>query len=46
MKALILVEVQNGFLPGGTLAVSDGDAIIPVAHKLRTAFPFVVATQD
>ena len=46
MKALILVDIQNDFLPGGALAVPDGDAVIPVANKLQGAFPLVVATQD
>jgi nicotinamidase/pyrazinamidase len=46
MKALILVDIQNDFLLGGALAVPDGDAVIPVANKLQTAFPLVVATQD
>src|SRR5712671_6770309 len=46
MKALILVDIQNDFLPSGALAVPDGDAVIPVANKLQSAFPVVVATQD
>jgi len=46
MKALILVDIQNDFLPGGALAVPDGDAVIPVTNKLQLAFPLVVATQD
>lgn len=46
MKALILVDIQNDFLPGGALAVPDGDAIIPVANRLQPMFPLVVATQD
>src|SRR6266550_6401659 len=46
MKALILVDIQNDFLPGGALAVPDGDQIIPVANRLQAAFPLVVATQD
>src|SRR5207245_11521321 len=46
MKALILIDIQNDFLPGGALAVPDGDAVIPVANKLQSAFPLVVATQD
>jgi nicotinamidase/pyrazinamidase len=46
MKALILVDIQNDFLPGGALAVPDGDAVIPVANKLQVVFPLVVATQD
>jgi len=46
MKALILVDLQNDFLPGGALAVPDGDAVIPIANQLQAAFPLVVATQD
>jgi nicotinamidase/pyrazinamidase len=46
MKALILVDIQNDFLPGGALAVPDGDKVIPVVNKLQLAFPLVVATQD
>lgn len=46
MKALILVDLQNDFLPGGALAVPDGDAVIPVANQLQALFPLVVATQD
>jgi len=46
MKALILVDIQNDFLPGGALAVSAGDTVIPVANTLQTVFPLVVATQD
>ncbi len=46
MKALILVDIQNDFLPGGALAVPDGDKVIPIANKLQSLFPLVVATQD
>lgn len=46
MKALILVDIQNDFLPGGALAVPNGDKVIPIATKLQAAFPLVVATQD
>ena len=46
MKALILVDIQNDFLPGGALAVPDGDAVIPRANELQAVFPLVVATQD
>ena len=46
MKALILVDIQNDFLPCGALAVPDGDAVIPVANRLQTMFPLVAATQD
>lgn len=46
MKSLILVDIQNDFLPGGALAVPDGDAVIPVVNAIQPAFPLVVATQD
>ena len=46
MKALILVDIQNDFLPGGALAVPNGDAVIPVVNRLQPMFPLVVATQD
>ncbi|MGD0816397.1 MAG: bifunctional nicotinamidase/pyrazinamidase [Verrucomicrobiota bacterium] len=46
MKALIIVDIQNDFLPGGALAVPDGDLIVPIANRLQTMFPLVVATQD
>ena len=46
MKALILIDIQNDFLPGGALAVPEGDKVIPVVNRLQPAFPVVVATQD
>ena len=46
MNALIIVDVQNGFLPGGALAVADGDRVIPVINALQPQFELVVATQD
>jgi nicotinamidase/pyrazinamidase len=46
MKALIIVDVQNDFLPGGALAVPGGDAIVPVVNRLLPDFPLIVATQD
>jgi len=46
MKALILVDLQNDFLPGGALAVLDGDKVVPLANQLQCVFPLVVATQD
>src|SRR5512147_565922 len=46
MKCLILVDLQNDFLPGGALAVPEGDKVIPVVNKLQPMFPLVVATQD
>lgn len=44
--ALILVDLQNDFLPGGALAVPSGDDVLPVARRLCQLFPLVVATQD
>lgn len=46
MNALILVDIQNDFLPGGALAVPRGDEVVPVANRLMERFPLVVATQD
>ena len=46
MKALILVDIQNDFLPGGALAVPHGDEVVPVANKVSPRFDLVVATQD
>ena len=43
---LLVVDVQNDFLPGGALAVPDGDAAIPVVNRVGAAFPHVVLTQD
>ena len=44
--ALIIVDIQNDFLPGGTLAVDGGDEIIPTINSLQKYFSLVVATQD
>jgi nicotinamidase/pyrazinamidase len=46
MRCLLLVDIQNDFLPGGALAVPGGDQVIPVANALATSFALVVATQD
>ncbi len=46
MQALIVVDVQNDFLPGGALAVPEGDAVVPVINRIMPAFGLVVATQD
>lgn len=46
MKALLLIDIQNDFLPGGALAVNDGDQVIPIANRLMDSFPLVIATQD
>lgn len=46
MEALILVDLQNDFMPGGALPVPDGNAVVPVANRLMPRFDLVVATQD
>ncbi len=46
MRALIAVDLQNDFMPGGALAVPQGNAVIPVANAVMPRFPLVVATQD
>ena len=45
-SALLVIDVQNCFLPGGSLAVKDGDKIVPVINKLAKGFTNVVMTQD
>lgn len=45
-QALIIVDLQPDFLPGGPLGVSDGDAVIPLVLELMSRFEIVVATQD
>ena len=44
--ALILVDIQKDFLPGGALAVPDGDAVTAVANRVQGQFPHVIATKD
>ncbi len=46
MKALILVDIQNDFCPGGALEVKDGDAVVKVANDIMDEFDLVIATQD
>jgi nicotinamidase/pyrazinamidase len=46
MKTLILVDIQNDFIPGGTLPVPEGDRIVPLVNRLQDRFDLVVATQD
>ncbi len=45
-SALLIVDVQKDFCPGGALAVSRGDNIIPVINRIAPDFPVVVATRD
>ena len=44
--ALVVVDVQNCFLPGGSLVVAKGDEIIPLINKIAKSFQNVVLTQD
>jgi nicotinamidase/pyrazinamidase len=44
--ALLVIDVQNDFCPGGALAVTDGDQVVPVANRLSARFPHVLLTQD
>ncbi|PYM22743.1 MAG: nicotinamidase [Candidatus Rokuibacteriota bacterium] len=43
---LLVVDVQNGFVPGGNLPVKEGDQIVPLINRLARAFEHVVLTQD
>jgi len=43
---LVVVDVQNGFMPGGALAVPRGDEVVPVINRLAARFENVVLTQD
>ena len=44
--ALVVIDVQNDFCPGGALAVADGDAVVPACNALIRRFEHVVLTQD
>jgi nicotinamidase/pyrazinamidase len=46
MKSLVIVDVQNDFMPGGSLEVPHGDLIVPVINRLQGQFDLIVATQD
>ena len=46
MRALILVDIQNDFVAGGTLEVPNGEQIVPLVNVLASNFELVVATQD
>ena len=45
-KGLLIIDVQNDFCPGGSLAVPEGDLIVPVINRIMPLFDVVVATQD
>jgi nicotinamidase/pyrazinamidase len=45
-SALIVIDVQNCFLPGGSLAVKDGEQVVPIINRLAKSFANVVLTQD
>ncbi len=45
-SALIVVDVQNCFVPGGTLPVGKGDEVVPVINQLAKAFGNIIVTQD
>jgi nicotinamidase/pyrazinamidase len=45
-SALIVVDVQNCFVPGGTLPVNKGDEVVPIINRIASAFQNVVLTQD
>ncbi len=46
MKALILVDIQNDFMPSGTLPVPEGDQIVSLVNEIQEKFDLIVATQD
>jgi nicotinamidase/pyrazinamidase len=46
MDALLIIDIQNDFCPGGALEVPEGDTIIPVVNTLSDQFDIVLQTQD
>ena len=46
MKTLLIIDVQNDFVPGGSLPVPNGDKIVPVINAMQHKFDLVIATQD
>jgi nicotinamidase/pyrazinamidase len=46
MKALLVVDVQNDFCPGGALAVTSGDKVVPIINHLMAHFDVIVASKD
>ena len=45
-SVLLVIDVQNCFLPGGSLAVKDGDQVVPIINRIAKSFADVVMTQD
>ena len=46
MKVLVVVDVQNDFMPGGSLGVPKGNEIVPVINAIQDSFDLIIATQD
>ncbi len=46
MKAFLIIDVQNDFCQGGSLAVKDGEQVVPVINRLQEKFDLILATQD
>jgi nicotinamidase/pyrazinamidase len=46
MRTLVVIDVQNDFMPGGPLAVPQGNEIVPVINKIENYFDLIVVTQD
>lgn len=46
MKTLVIIDMQNDFIPGGSLAVPEGDQIVVLINQLQEKFDLVIATQD
>lgn len=46
MKALLIVDMQNDFMPGGALPVPQGNEIIPFINQIQNHFPLIIASQD
>lgn len=46
MNALLLIDIQNDFIPGGSLSVPEGDKVVNIANSIQDKFDLVIATQD
>jgi|SRR5690554_4327202 len=46
MKVLVVVDVQNDFMPSGSLGVPKGDEIVPVINSIQDSFDLIIASQD